>query len=218
MLPGRFIGIDGLGALEAGQMMIPLAIPLLVAVGLARLGRALDEGAGPTLVMPMALIGVGIGLPWGLMDSMAVSVVEKERAGMATGIFNAVRVSADGVAIAIAGALLAILIQGGLLGALSAVDPATVIEVANRAALGDLNQSTALLPGKHSLTLTTYDNTFRFVLYVLAASSALTAILVFALLGRSRDHLQSFNLWKSRPPTSEVNEGKRHAKHGALRA
>lgn len=213
MLPSHFIGIDGLSALEAGQMMIPLAIPLLVvpflaallsrwftsgvlsgfglvlvAVGLAWLGRALSDGAGPTLVMPMALIGVGIGLPWGLMDGMAVSVVSNERAGMATGIFNAVRVSADGIAIAIAGALLAILIQGGLLGALSAVNPATVTEASNRVALGDLNQSTALLPGARSLVLTTYDNAFRLVLYILAASSALTAIPVFALLGRSRAH------------------------------
>lgn len=35
MLPGRFIGIDGLGALEAGQMMIALAASLLVVPFLA---------------------------------------------------------------------------------------------------------------------------------------------------------------------------------------
>lgn len=213
MLPGRFIGIDGLGALEAGQMMIAPAAPLLVvpflaallsrwftsgvlsgiglllvAIGLVWLGQVLAGGAGAALVAPLALVGVGIGLPWGLMDGMAVSVVEKERAGMATGIFNCVRVSADGIAIAVAGALLAFLIQGGLLGALSAAEPAAVIEAANRAALGDLHQATTLLPGERALLLATYDTAFRWVLYVLAAASALTALLVFALLGRSRAH------------------------------
>ena len=213
MLPGRFIGIDGLGALEAGQMMIPLAAPLLVVpflaallsrwftagmlsgvglllvtVGLVWVGQVLSGGAGPALVAPLALIGVGIGLPWGLMDGMAVSVVEKERVGMATGIFNCVRVSADGIAIAVAGALLAFLIQGGLLGALGTADPAAVIEAANRAALGDLAQAGALVSGERALLLATYDQAFRWVLYVLAASSALTALLVFALLGRARTH------------------------------
>lgn len=68
------------------------------------------------------------------MDGMAISVVEKERAGMATGIFNAVRVSADGIAIAIAGALLATFIQWGLFDALKGVSPDAVTEAANRAA------------------------------------------------------------------------------------
>ncbi|GAB7539778.1 MFS transporter [Burkholderia sp. 3C] len=213
MLPGRFIGIDGLGALDAGQMMIALAAPLLVvpflaallsrwftagvlsgvglllvAVGLVWLAQVLAGGAGTALVGPLALIGIGIGLPWGLMDGMAVSVVEKERAGMATGIFNCVRVSADGIAIAITGALLALLIQGGLLGALGMADPSVVIEAANRVALGDLAQANALVTGERALLLASYDHAFRRVLYVLAAASALTALLVFALLGRSRAH------------------------------
>lgn len=66
---------------------------------------------------------------------------------MATGIFNAVRVSADGIAIAIAGAVLALLIQGGLLDALSgAAGTHSISEAATRAALGDLDHAAALLP------------------------------------------------------------------------
>ncbi len=41
------------------------------------------------------------------MDALAVNVVTPERVGMATEIFNTMRVSADGVAIAIISALLA---------------------------------------------------------------------------------------------------------------
>jgi hypothetical protein len=92
----------------------------------------------------------------------------------------------DAVTITLAGALLAFLIQGGLLGALPASDPTAVIEAANRAALGDLAQASAALPGEQELLLTTYDTAFRQVLYALSAASALTALLVFALLGRSR--------------------------------
>jgi hypothetical protein len=54
----------------------------------------------------MFLIGVGVSLPWGLMDGLAVSVVPKERAGMATGIFNTTRVAGEGIALAIVTALL----------------------------------------------------------------------------------------------------------------
>ncbi|TGR36700.1 MFS transporter, partial [Mesorhizobium sp. M1C.F.Ca.ET.195.01.1.1] len=53
------------------------------------------------LVTPLILIGVGIALPWGLMDGLAVSVVPTERAGMAVGIFNTTRVACEGVALAI---------------------------------------------------------------------------------------------------------------------
>ena len=209
LLPGRFIGIDGLGALAAGQWMIALAAPLLVvpfmaavlarrvpagalsalglllaAAGLAWLGRVLPGGAGPALVLPLLLIGTGIGLPWGLMDAMAVDMVERERAGMATGIFNAVRVSADGVAIAVVGALLAILVQSQLLGALPAASVADVIEAGNRVSLGDLRQAGVLLPGARALLLASYDAAFCQVLDALAGAAALTALLVFVLLGR----------------------------------
>ena len=145
MLPGRLIGMDGYGALATGQLMIGLAAPLLVVPflaalltrwfshgllsaaglltaggGLLLLEDALAQGGG--LLLPMGLIGAGIGLPWGLMDALAVSVVDKDKVGMATGIFNTVRVSADGVAIAVLSALLAFLIQARLGAALPA-DP-----------------------------------------------------------------------------------------------
>ena len=55
---------------------------------------------------------------------------------MATGIFNTVRVSADGVAIAVLSALLAFLIQARLGAALPAPDALAL--AANRAALGQL--------------------------------------------------------------------------------
>jgi len=210
ILPGRFIGIDGYSALQAGQLMIGLAAPLLivpflaalltrwaspgalssaglvaVAAGLAWLARDLSGGAD-ALWLPMGLIGIGIGLPWGLMDAMAVSVVERERVGMATGIFNTVRVSADGVAIAVVSALLATLIHAQAASALPGAAPLALLQAANRAALGQLAEAAQVLPGAGTLLHQAYDTAFGHVLYVLAGIALLLAVLVYALLGRPR--------------------------------
>lgn len=210
ILPGRFIGIDGYSALQAGQLMIGLAAPLLivpflaalltrwaspgalssaglvaVAAGLAWLARDLSGGAD-ALWLPMGLIGIGIGLPWGLMDAMAVSVVERDRVGMATGIFNTVRVSADGVAIAVVSALLATLIHAQAASALPGAAPLALLQAANRAALGQLAEAAQVLPGAGTLLHQAYDTAFGHVLYVLAGIALLLAVLVYALLGRPR--------------------------------
>ncbi|GGM29509.1 MFS transporter [Pseudomonas asuensis] len=213
MLPARFMGIEGLTALQAGQLMIGLAAPLLVvpflaallsrwltsgvlcglglvlvAIGLMWLGTTVGREGGAHAVLPMIVIGIGIGLPWGLMDGMAVSVVEPERAGMATGIFNAVRVSADGVAIALVGALLATLIQSGLFLSMRDVPRGVLTEVSSRAALGDLRTASTMLPNKTLAIREAYEEGFRFLLFVLAGLSVLTALLVVLLLGRIQVH------------------------------
>lgn len=207
ILPGRFIGIDGYGALQAGQMMVWLAAPLLVvpflaalltrwfrpgnlsaiglllvSVGLAWLASGFTHGGGHELHLPLLLIGIGIGIPWGLMDAMAVSAVSPERVGMATGIFNTVRVSADGVAIAIASALLATLIQDCMSSAATATPQATLLEASSRAALGELHTAASLVPGFESLLSQSYAASFINILYGLAGLAAVTACTVFMLL------------------------------------
>ncbi|MBB5606540.1 MULTISPECIES: MFS transporter [unclassified Janthinobacterium] len=205
MLPGRFIGIDGYSPLEAGRLMIALAAPLLcvpmlaalllrwysagtlcaaglllTAAGLAWLAVVMADGSGATLVLPLLLIGVGIGLPWGLMDGMALSVVEPARAGMATGIFNTVRVSADGVALAVAGAVLAGLLATRLAQLLPPGLP--LLAAASRAALGDLQQAAVLLPGQQHLLRAAYDSAFCEMLACLSGLAVLLAALVRYLL------------------------------------
>ncbi|APA68556.1 MFS transporter [Janthinobacterium sp. 1_2014MBL_MicDiv] len=203
MLPGRFIGIDGVSALAAGRLMIALAAPLLVvpvlaalllrwfkagtlcaaglllvAVALAWLAQVLGTGSGAALAWPLLLVGIGIGLPWGLMDGMALSAVETQRAGMATGIFNTVRISADGVALAVAGAVLAGLIGAALARQLPAGLP--LLAAASRAALGDLQQAAQLLPGHQALLRASYDDAFRHLLRLLAGLAvALAALLLY---------------------------------------
>ncbi|OBV37787.1 MFS transporter [Janthinobacterium psychrotolerans] len=204
MLPGRFIGVDNMAPLAAGRLMMALAAPLLLvpvlasmllrwcsasllcAAGLllAALGLAWLAMAGAATPWALLLIGTGIGLPWGLMDAMALDVVEADRAGMATGIFNTVRVSADGVALAVAGAVMA-----GLIGiSLAATLPASLplAQAASRAALGDLHQAAQLLPFNMELLRASYDVAFRHLLLLLSALAVATALLLVYLLRKER--------------------------------
>jgi hypothetical protein len=128
------------------------------------------------------------------MDGLAVSVVPKERAGMATGIFNAVRLAGDGIAIAVVGAILSARILSGLAtlvadGTLGQIRGADLLGAANRLAMSDLQNARVLLPtvGPSPL-LQVYESAFRFQLFVLAGAAAVTAILVLVLLGRVRRH------------------------------
>ena len=211
MLPGRFIGVEGLSPLAAGRMMGWLAAPLLVvpllaallvgllsrwispgrlsaaglllaAAGLWWLAAAFGQGAGPALALPLLLIGTGIGLPWGLMDGLAVSTVAPDRVGMATGIFNTVRISADGVALAVAGAVLAVLVEGKL-GGLSP-DAGLRREMAGQLAQADLARAAQALPGQDGLLAQVYGAAFHDLLLLLAGLAVVTALAVLWLLER----------------------------------
>lgn len=206
LLPVRFVGIEGMSEVAAGTLMIALSAPLLVlpvvagmlvrwfrpaticgvgllvsAAGLVWL--AMTPIGAPVLAtaLPMLLIGLGISLPWGLMDGLAVSVVPKERAGMATGIFSTVRVAGEGVALAVVGAVLSMLIAGritvaGLNG--------NAAGAAQRLAGGDIRGALAMLPGADGATLIAlYGKAFGWLLVILAVITTITAVIVFFFLG-----------------------------------
>ena len=122
LLPLRFIGVESIGPIEAGLLLMPLSIPMLVvpflaamltrwlsagvisgmgllvaAAGLFWLLRLTETGSVYAVILPLLVIGVGTGLPWGLMDGLSVRVVPKERAGIATGIFGTARVAGEGI-------------------------------------------------------------------------------------------------------------------------
>lgn len=130
-VPIWFMVIQGHDAFTAGLAILPLTAPMLVvplwagrmarhvspgllsgigflisALGAWQLMRLSPEGDLWAMAIPMLLVGIGNGLPWGLMDALSVSVVPKERAGMAVGIFTTMRVAGEAVAIAAIGAAL----------------------------------------------------------------------------------------------------------------
>jgi len=210
LLPIRFIGLEGRGAIEAGAFMFALSGPILVVPTLAAsLAHRLSAGAisavgllvcavglfwlircAPgmplgAMVWPLLLIGAGIGLPWGLMDGLAVSVVPRERAGMASGIFNTVRVAGEGIALALVGAGLTALVAARL-GHAEAASRA-----AQRVTTGDISQALALLPGMdRAAVLHAYGAAFGTLLWVLAGVTVATALVVFAFL-RGETHAEA---------------------------
>ncbi|MFJ6675695.1 MFS transporter [Actinosynnema sp. NPDC091369] len=130
-LPSYLASVDGLAAAQIGAVMLMLTVLALVFPGvagmavkwvpawvqitltaaLAAIGLAwltvIEPGIGYlNLLGPLALIGIAVGISFGLLDGAAVSSVEATRAGMAAGMFNTVRLTGETISIAVAGALL----------------------------------------------------------------------------------------------------------------
>lgn len=213
VLPMRWIGLHGYSAIEAGALMLALSAPmllvpfaaallshriaagvlcgaglLLAAAGLVWLGAIAGDGRGADWIAPLLLIGAGSAIPWGLMDGLAISVVPKERAGMAAGVFGASRVSGEGIAIAVVAAALAGLLQWRLQ-ALAPGAGAALGEAAQRLATGDAARAQALLPGVDAAALRHgYERAFAWLMYALAAVTAAIAGLSYALLGDASAH------------------------------
>ncbi|AVF35783.1 MFS transporter [Rahnella sikkimica] len=168
ILPMLFIGVAGLSEERAGLMMMALSVPMLVvpllaawltrwisagvlctsglviaAAGLGWLSHAVLAQDLNGMIAPMLIIGVGTGLPWGLMDGLSVSVVPKERAGMATGIFSTTRVAGEGISLAIVGAILAALTHSALAAQFASGE---IGQAAQRLATGNLTVAQQLIP------------------------------------------------------------------------
>lgn len=215
LLPLRFIGVGGYSEIEAGQLMLALSAPLLVipmlvasltrwisasvlcgigfliaAIGLYLLGLINDGHSGYAVIIAMLLIGIGAGMPWGLMDGLAISVVPKERAGMATGIFNTTRVASEGVALAITVALLSTFasmkLQFLLSNGASSVTALRITEASQHIAVGDLSSASVMLPEiSHNLLLSSYTNAFQSLTHVLIIITLLSAVIAFFFLNRT---------------------------------
>ncbi|UZE09495.1 MFS transporter [Pseudomonas sp. B21-053] len=204
LLPVRFVGIDGMSEIDAGRLMIALSAPLLFlpivagyltrwlspsticgvgllvsAAGLFWLSHVPTGSVPWVLALPMSVIGIGISLPWGLMDGLAVSVVPKERAGMATGIFSTTRVAGEGVAVAVVTALLSALTASHL-----SVSPNTA-EAAQHLVTGDVAGASTLLAGTSRAALIDgYSAGFSTLLLVLTTITVVAAGVVFLFLDR----------------------------------
>lgn len=208
LLPFRLIGVEGATPMQSGLIMLALSAPMLViplvaawltrwvsagvlsaagflvaAAGLYALANT-PIGAHQQLVLAMLVIGIGTGFPWGLMDGLAVSVVPKEQAGMAAGIFNTTRVAGEGVTLAITIALLTALV-GKSVGRM--LPPGNYRELAQRLVMGDLSQSQGLDP---LLLHAAYLEGFSGLVLVLLGFTVLSAFAAFFLLGQGEKEHQ----------------------------
>ncbi|MDX3911627.1 MAG: MFS transporter [Sphingobium sp.] len=205
LLPFRFMGIEGRSETATGLLMLAISGPMVVVPSIAAtLTRWLSPGAiscfglsvaavgllwlgqvppGGDPVAALLLIGIGTGLPWGLMDGLSISVVPADRAGMAAGIFGTTRVAGEGLALALVTAAMALLVSRELERDLPSTSSTALSGVAQRLAAGDLNQAAAIVPGIDSTALVQiYADAFTTLTQGLAAVTLLSAALCFALL------------------------------------
>jgi len=211
ILPMLFIGVKGLSEERAGLMMMALSVPMLVvpllaawltrwisagvlctsglviaAAGLGWLSQAILAQNVTAMVAPMLIIGIGTGLPWGLMDGLSVSVVPKERAGMATGIFSTTRVAGEGISLAIVGAILASMSHSALAAHFTSGDLSLA---AQRLATGNLTVAQQLIPQASTAQLQQlYTAALHPLLLCLMAITLFSALVVLlALKGNQQE-------------------------------
>ncbi|GAB3707615.1 MFS transporter [Mariniluteicoccus flavus] len=127
-LPNAFAAVHGLSADRAGLMMLLASTPVFVspmvvsavqqrwdsvtsgAVVAASLASLVVGTLGmvaiapdrplPLVAVPMILIGLGFGLPLGLVDGEALAYVPAHAAGAAAGLLNFLRIGSEAVAVA----------------------------------------------------------------------------------------------------------------------
>ncbi|MDJ1131613.1 MFS transporter [Streptomyces iconiensis] len=195
-LPTYLQGVNGASAQAAGATMLMLTAPvlalpplggalvnrgvparglmtaalLLVAGGNAWLS-VLRPGIGTAALLgPLLLIGIGMGISFGITDGQAMSVVEPSRAGMAAGFLNTVRGAAEALVIAV--------FSAGLLSLLSSRLGSP--ELAGRVASGELSG------GQRALLADAFTDAWRVMLWTTAALCAIAACVVHALLASRR--------------------------------
>ncbi|MDX3258228.1 MFS transporter [Streptomyces sp. MI02-2A] len=154
LLPTYFSAVEGYSALHSGGILVLFTAPMLVmpmfatrmsrrmslrsrlagAMVLVAGGMAWLTVIGPgvgvgVLAGPLLVAGFGYGITLAVLDGAAVSSVELDKAGMAAGMFNAFRLTADTAAAAVGGSLLISVTAARLAGKVS--DPAAMTERLN---------------------------------------------------------------------------------------
>jgi EmrB/QacA subfamily drug resistance transporter len=208
-LPAYFQGVGGADPATSGALLLPLTVPvllipllagpvaarvplramlgsssLLIAAGSLWLVVLSPTASWPQLIGPLLVFGIGVGSAFGVMDNAAVSVVSHERAGMASGIFNTMRITGEGIAIAGAASLLATLTAAGIVRRVGGVD-GTAISAAGEvvqghvaAAVSAFGRSTVDTRVVLADSLTSSLHTVFVVLAILALAGALATFVV----------------------------------------
>jgi len=196
--------------LTAPMLVLPLLAAKLVSRGISALGiisvslvclivgdaalTLFHPDVSITVVaLPMIVTGAGYALAAGLVDGQALALVNPERAGMAAGFLNTMRLGSEAIAVALYGSLLATTLTAKVRDGISAFpetsDPA---QAAGQAAGGDVTgpASSVAAPLRAQFTdflISAYDSAFHTVLWVLAGVCLVLLLAIGALLCTSRN-------------------------------
>ncbi|QII08462.1 MFS transporter [Rhodococcoides fascians A25f] len=198
-LPAALGAVASMTPGRAGLFMLAMTIPVLLApltvarlstmfdavtpsrVILASLGclalgnlgmLALQPGVPlPAVTIPMILVGLGFGLPIGLVDGEALAVVPPHSSGTAAGVLNLFRIGSEAIAVAGYAWLLAFLIRG---------------RVSNKI---DADAAASGQPGFADA----YAHAFTEVIALVVVAVAVTAAAIIALSRTARSDVSSAN-------------------------
>jgi hypothetical protein len=122
-----------------------------------------------------------MGVTAGLVDGVAITSVQPERAGMAAGMFNTMRLAGEALAIAIMSAVLVNETQSRLTDVIGpfADQAGDVPALANQVVSGSVPKGT---PDFIGLVTSSYTGALHTVLWVTAAICAVSAVVVHVLL------------------------------------
>ncbi|MEY9877217.1 MFS family permease [Streptacidiphilus sp. MAP12-33] len=205
VLPPYLMATGGLSALHIGLVLLLLTGPSLVApaltgmvaqkvgiralfvilLGFSAVGAGWLAVTGPSsgtagLVGPLLCLGIGYGISLGILDGAAVSAVSPERMGMAAGMFNTVRLTADVVSMAALGSMVAAFTRSGLSG------PATSDAVTSRLLQGDLKGAVAAVSnapaGLADSLQHAYTSGFHTTMWIVAVACVVAAVTVGLLM------------------------------------
>ncbi|MFI9205653.1 MFS transporter [Streptomyces sp. NPDC053048] len=214
LLPSYLVGSNGASDNEAGLTLLMMTAPVfvfpLVAGKLVAAGVSLRNVLSGALLLvgigcgwltvihpgigalglfgPLLVIGIGIGLIFGLMDGAAVSTVPPARVGMATGMFNTIRLASEAVAVAGMVAATVSLVQSKLSDGLSrfagAGDSHAVADSVTSGNSTDAAEKVAEGSRADFLDFIAQGHTdgLRVVLWGAAAICAVTAVILYAVL------------------------------------
>ncbi|CAM4238787.1 MFS transporter [Nocardiopsis rhodophaea] len=220
-LPSYLTVVGGYGAGTAGLIMVLLTFPvvacpmlaaalvnrgvsalLLIYISLACLvigDLALllfsPTVAIPVVALPMLVTGAGMGLSAGLVDRLALDIVDESKTGMAAGFLNTLRLGSEAIAVALYASLLTTLltshIRDGIGDFPGAGDAAAV---ANDVAGGHTAGATSAIDAGDGgstafldFLITSYDGAFHTVILALGGICLLLFLLIGTLL-RSGNH------------------------------
>lgn len=211
ILPLHFMGGDGSSESQSALNLMALTSPMLVfpscavlltrwfspgrisasglmiaSAGLLFLSHSLQSHSTILLMLSLLITGAGAALPWGLMDGLAISAVPVEKAGMAAGLFNTLRVAGEGIALAVVSAFLTEMNELHLKKTVHGPLPEVIHQAAAWLGGGNVERATALLPGVSvGLIRSSYDNAYTFLFQLLAAVTLVCALIVWIMLGRT---------------------------------
>ncbi|WP_018684474.1 MFS transporter [Actinokineospora enzanensis] len=214
-LPTYYSAVDGFSAAQAGLTLMMLTAPTLVmpvvtgylakwvpvriqvlsTVVLTGIGVAwltvIHPGASAWAVLgPYLVIGIGIGISFGVLDGAAVSAVDPGRVGMAAGMFNTVRLGGEAIGIAVVGTMLAGITGARLAGRLGgfgtpyADRPQDVANLLNQGDMATAVNSVGRPEARaafQDLLGGAYTDALHLVLWSLAGLCALAALILLVL-------------------------------------